>query len=62
MSVLSDAHFFHRIVHDGEQTMILSSCELCGAQRKCPADPSLQEWEQTHRCPQLQPSVSQNLS
>ena len=50
----SISRFFTPIVQDGERTLILSSCQICGvAKIGSSYDGSLQEWESDHFCDSL---------
>ena len=43
--------FKNKIVVNGDRMLILSTCDVCGARKKCSTfDGSLEKWERSHRC------------
>jgi hypothetical protein len=50
LAVVSD-NFSRQLFKDGERSLILTNCQMCGASRIATSyDGSLQEWESEHVC------------
>ena len=52
--VISD-RFSHSLMQVNKRTIIVASCKKCGEKKTCSTwDGSLQRWERTHRCTNVQ--------